>query len=168
MQISPAYASKLIKQKKEEINILLKEESDTSVTVACIDEDVDSMRNQYNFTEMQNKIEKLYQQILKLKHAINYFNATTILPNTNYTIDAALVRMKMLSDNKRKLENMKKMQSVTRRPTIGNNKPEYIYRNFDSEDVNIAYNKVSDELTNIQLELDKANLQSVLSVDIDN
>lgn len=167
MQISPAYASKLIRQKSEQIRLLLAEERETSTTTACLGENVDEMRQQYDFDSMQAKIEALNKDILVLKHCINEFNVTTILPGTNYTVDAALVRMKMLSDMKARLGNMKQIQPVTRHSGgYGNKQPEYVYRNFKAEDVSKAYADVESELTTIQLALDKVNLESVLSVDI--
>lgn len=169
MQISPAYASKLVRQKSDQIRVLLAEERETSTTTACVGEDVSEMRNQYDFEDMQDKIEALNRDILKLKHSINQFNVTTVLPGTDYTVDAALVRMKMLSDMKARLANMKQMQPVVRHSGgFGNKQPEYTYRNFEAADVSQAYTNVETELTNIQLALDKVNLESVLTVDIES
>lgn len=169
MQISPAYASKLVRQKSDQIRVLLAEERETSTTTACVNEDISEMRSQYDFNAMQSKIEALNQDILKLKHSINEFNVTTILPGTNYTVDAALVRMKMLTDMKARLTNMKQMQPVVRHSGgYGNKQPEYTYRNFDAADASKAFTAAETELTNIQLALDKVNLESILTVDIES
>lgn len=168
MKITPAYASKLVRQKNEQIRQILAQEREISTTTACVDEDVTELRQQYDFTAFQSKIEKLDREVVALKHAINVFNVTTVLPDLNYTIDAALVRMKILNDQKQRLAVMKGVQPVTRRSGgFGNKQPEYTYRNYDASDVERAYDAVESELTSIQMALDKANLDSTITVDIE-
>lgn len=166
MEISPAYASKLIKKKNEEIRVLLAEEQKTSTTTACVGEDVEELRHVYNFAETQKEIEILQNDILNLKHAINEFNVNTILPGFNFTIDVALVRMKMLSDRKNRLSFMKQVQPVSRSSGAYIKQPEYTYRNFDVDEVIREFNATELELTDLQLAIDKANLGSVLDVNI--
>ena len=168
MQISPAYASKLIRQKNEQIRLLLAQEKELSTTTACLDEDVTKLRGQYNFSTFQKKVETLNREVVALKHAINLFNISTVLPGLGYTIDAALVRMKILSDQKMRFATMKRVQPVTRIGSgYGNKQPEYVYRNYDSADVERAYDAVESELTDIQLALDKANLESTITVEFE-
>ena len=69
MQISPAYASKLIRQKNEQIRLLLAQEKELSTTTACLDEDVTKLRGQYNFSTFQEKVETLNREVVALKHA---------------------------------------------------------------------------------------------------
>lgn len=168
MQISPAYASKLIKQKNEQIRLLLAQEKETATTTACADEDVGYLRVVYNFGVTQGELDSLNDEIVKLKHAINVFNTTTVLPGLGYTIDAALVRMKMLSEKKERLGAMKRVQPTTRLPSMGYGKakPEYRYRNYEAKDVEREYRKAEKELTDIQIALDKANLESRIDVDV--
>ena len=168
MKITPAYASKLVRQKNEQIRQILAQEREISTTTACGDEDVTELRGQYDFSAFQSKIEKLNREVVALKHAINEFNVTTVLPGLDYTIDAALVRMKILNDQKQRLAVMKGIQPVTRRSGgFGNKQPEYTYRNYDASDVERAYEAVESELTSIQMALDKANLDSTITVDIE-
>ena len=167
MQISPAYASKLIRQKNEQIRQLLAQEKEMSTTTACLDEDVTELRSQYDFQTFQEKVETLNREVVALKHAINLFNVSTVLPGLGYTIDAALVRMKILSDQKTRFAAMKRVQPVSRIGGYGNKQPEYIYRNYEATDVECAYETVESELTNIQFALDKANLESVITVNFE-
>lgn len=167
VSMSPAYASKLIKQKNAEIKDILISEKETSTTRAFAEEDVTQLRKVYSFSFTQEHLELLRQDILSLKHAINQFNVTTVLPDLGYTIDCALVRMKMLSEQKEKLAGMMRVQPVTRQNlTFGNGKPEFIYRNYEDRDVREAYEKVDAELTQIQLALDKQNLDSIIEVEL--
>ena len=104
---------------------------------------------------------------MTLKHAINQFNVTAVLPDLGYTIDTALVRMKMLSDQKERLSAMMRVQPVARQSlAFGNGKPEFVYRNYDDREVRNAYEKVDAELTQIQLALDKQNLDSIIEVEL--
>lgn len=167
VSMSPAYASKLIKQKNAEIKDILISEKETSTTRAFAEEDVTQFLKVYSFSFTQEQLERLRQDILSLKHAINQFNVTTVLPDLGYTIDTALVRMKMLSEQKEKLAGMMRVRPVTRQNlTFGNGKPEFIYRNYDDREVQNAYEKVDAELTQIQLALDKQNLDSIIEVEL--
>lgn len=167
VSMSPAYASKLIKQKNAEIKDILISEKETSTTRAFAEEDVTQFLKVYSFSLTQEQLERLRQDILSLKHAINQFNVTTVLPDLGYTIDTALVRMKMLSEQKEKLAGMMRVRPVTRQNlTFGNGKPEFIYRNYDDRKVRNAYEKVDAELTQIQLALDKQNLDSIIEVEL--
>lgn len=168
IKVSPAYASKLVKQKNEQMRVLLSQERETATTTACLDEDVTELRKVYDFATTQRQMDALNHDIIKLKHAINVFNTTTELPGLGYTIDAALVRMKMLSSKRDRLANMKRIQPVTRQSAgYGKSQPEYVYRNYDAKDIEVEYKKTEEELTSIQLALDKANLDSTIEVDIE-
>ena len=168
IKVSPAYASKLVKQKNEQMRVLLSQERETATTTACLDEDVTELLKVYDFAATQRQMDALNDDIIKLKHAINVFNTTTELPGLGYTIDAALVRMKMLSSKRDRLANMKRIQPVTRQSVgYGKSQPEYVYRNYDAKDVEVEYKKTEEELTSIQLALDKANLDSTIEVDIE-
>ena len=139
IKVSPAYASKLVKQKNEQMRVLLSQERETATTTACLDEDVTELRKVYDFAATQRQMDALNDDIIKLKHAINVFNTTTELPGLGYTIDAALVRMKMLSSKRDRLANMKRIQPVTRQSVgYGKSKPEYVYRNYDAKDVELS------------------------------
>lgn len=169
IKVSPAYASKLVKQKNEQMRVLLSQERETATTTACLDEYVTELRKVYDFAATQHQMDALNDDIIKLKHAINVFNTTTELPGLGYTIDAALVRMKMLSSKRDRLANMKRIQPVTRQSVgYGKSQPEYVYRNYDAKDVEAEYKKTEEELTSIQLALDKANLDSTIEVDIED
>ena len=168
MNTSPAYASKLIKQKSEEIRELLFEEQQTATTTACVGEDVDELRKAYDFKATQEKIDKLNDEIVRIKHAINRFNTEHMLPGLGYSIDMALVKMKMLSDKKARMAKMKAVRSVVRNGvTYGNSQPEYTHRNYEAEDAAAEYEKTADELTKLQLALDEANLKSIIELDVD-
>lgn len=166
--MSPAYANKLIRQKMEEVRELISIEHQTATTTACLDEDTDELRNVYDFKATQKKIDTLNGDIIKIKHAINLFNTSYVLPNLGFTIDVALVMMKMLSEKKTRMAKMKAVREVSRTGgSFGNSQPEYTYRNYSEEDAVAEYNKTTEALTKIQLALDEANLLAIIEVDLD-
>lgn len=167
ISMSPAYASKLIKRKNAEIKDILLREQETSRTRAFAEEDISQFKQAYSFFATQAELEQRRQDILALKHAINVFNVNTVLPELGYTIDVALVRMKMLTSHVEKLATMMRVQPVTRQTvTFGNGKPEFVYRNYTDVEARRAHEAASSELMKIQLALDKANLESVIEVEL--
>ena len=163
-KLSPTYAQKLIKQKNTEISSLLLAERETSQTCAALDEDVSDLRKAYSFADTQVKIKNLQEEIISLKHAINLFNTSTFLEKSGYTIDAALVRMKMLTDTCVRMKTMADKQSVSRKSGFGSNPPEYVYLNYNPEDAKKMYDDAMQELIGIQAELDEVNLTSLIEV----
>ena len=53
-------------------------------------------------------------------------------------------------------------------PSYSSNTPELTRRNYDAEQVEQEYRRVSDQLTALQLTLDRANLLSEFEVDLDD
>lgn len=117
---------------------------------------------QYNFMETHKKLTAINDEILMLKHAVNVFNTTHIVPGTELTIDQALVRLPMLTDLKGKLENMMGIQPKTRRVLMGANASEFTVRNFDVDNVKTLYDDVSKEIITIQQGLSSINLTEML------
>lgn len=156
MQITSAGANKLIKNYKEEISSILQEERDTITTSYAPGED--PLPSDYDFLATDARLDDLHDKVARLKHSINVFNTTTVLEDIGCTIDEALVRMAILSDKKSRLSRMKSIQPLTRSSGSLRSGPEFTKRNYDAAEVETEYKKVSDELTKLQLSLDKTNL----------
>ena len=63
---------------------------------------------------------------------------------------------------------MKQVPSLVRTsPGYGSNTPEMTCRNYDAEQVEQEYRRVSDQLTALQLTLDRANLLLEFEVELD-
>ena len=164
MKLSSAMANKMIKQLMEDKEALIREERETCTTSytegeAAVDE------KEYDFQDTQRKIADIDDRVMALRHAINMFNTTTPLPGLNMTIDQALVRMAMLNEHKSRLRSMKQTKPFSRR-VVYSGVIEYTRTNYSEQDAQKEYNRVSDELTKIQLALDKANLLGQFEVDI--
>ena len=122
-------------------------------------EDVESVRPAYDYADTQKKLTELEQRIRRVKHAINVFNATHIIPDFNMTIDEMLVYIPQLTQRKNKLADMKARLPKQRVEEYGrqSNIIDYTYANYDLAAVEADYEKVSDELSSAQLALDAVN-----------
>lgn len=167
MKLTSAGANKMIKALNEDLEGLLKKEETESTTTYGINEE--PLPTDYDFARMQQQMDALNQKIAVLRHAVNVFNTTTVLEEFGFTIDEALVRMAMLTKKKQRLARMKEVPPLVRTsPSYGSNTPELTRRNYDAEQVEQEYRRVSDQLTALQLTLDRANLLSEFEVDLDD
>ncbi|MCD8082395.1 MAG: hypothetical protein LUE86_02430, partial [Clostridiales bacterium] len=107
MKYTSAEASKLLRTLSEEHSNLVSCERSLDTFGAFANEDLDSIRPEYDYVTYQKKLMDLERKIRVVKHAINLFNTSTVLPNTDgLTIDQALVYLPQLSARKQKLGAM--------------------------------------------------------------
>ena len=163
MRITSAEANKLLKKLEENKRKILTEESESKTFHCAISESPSILSPHYIFSETQQVIEIINNQIIKLKHAINYFNVNTVVCD-NLTIDQILVKMPMLQKEREKLRVMAMTPSRKRCP-INGSVIDYIYTNYDPDEVTDALAKVDDEITKLQLELDKVNTTVTFEVE---
>lgn len=107
MTYTSAQANKLLKKLNGEHAALLDKESRSKDFCAAMGEDVESVRPAYDYADTQNRLAELEQRIRKVKHAINVFNATHVIPDFHMTIDEMLVYIPQLTQRKNKLAEMK-------------------------------------------------------------
>ena len=168
MRCTSAEANKLLKQLMDERDRLIRNESQTSRFVAATTEDIENVRPEYNFMEMQDKIREVEQKIRKVKHAINVFNTTHYVDGFGITIDEMLVYMPQLTARKSVLSAMCGKLPKERVAHYGN-KPNFIkyeYANYDISAVEKSYKQVSEMIARAQIELDKANSTETMDIDI--
>ena len=67
MNYTSAQANKLLKKLNEEYQALLAEEEQCSTFLASMGENPETVRPEYNYTEVQQKLNALEKQIIKLK-----------------------------------------------------------------------------------------------------
>lgn len=158
MKYTSAEAAKLLRGLNEELALVMNSEKASKEFVAAISEDVESVRPEYNFSNTQKEIERLQQEIRKVKHAINVFNTTTVIPELNMTIDEALVYIPQLSAHKNKLAMMRNRLAKTREYNHSyGNIIEYNYANYDVKEADAEFKRVSDLLAKAQTALDVVN-----------
>ncbi len=167
MKYTSAEANKLLRKLNDEKTSVMYREENRKEFLAAVGEDIESVRPKYDFTETQNAIAGIETKIRKLKHAINVFNSTTIIPEFDMTIDEMLVYIPQLTAAKNKLAIMKdKLPKVREQTRVNSSILDYRYLNYDVETVTAEYEKVTDTLSKAQNALDSINMNQTLEVDL--
>ena len=168
MKYTSAEAAKLLRRLTEEQAAWKEKEQKTSTFVAALQEDVESVRPAYDFTEVQKKLNQLEQNVRAVKHAINVFNCTTLVPGFDMTIDQMLVYIPQLSEQKRRLGRMGAAlpkQRVDNR-YAASNIVENTYANYDIAKAEEELAMVSEELAKAQTTLDLVNSTATMEIEL--
>ncbi len=166
MQMTSAGANKWLKNLEDEKEYLLSmEEAGKEYIVA---ENEEAIIPDYDYEKTSGRIMEIDAKIRKIKHCINCFNTTAVLPDLNMTIDEALVKMAQLNRRLAKLDEMRKKLRKSRRvdPYARNNLIEYVAINYDLDKVNEDYRQLKEEVMNIQLALDICNQTRVFEIEL--
>lgn len=167
MKMTSAQAAKLLRQLKEELSALHLRENNSRSFLASLGEDPESVRPDYDYDAMKKQMNVVETKIRKLKHTINVFNTTTLIPEFGITIDEMLVYLPQLSANCSRLAKMKGVLPKERANSgYGSNVIDYRYVNYDIEQVNKDYTELSEKLANAQTALDYVNSTVEMEVDI--
>ncbi|MBO5320176.1 MAG: hypothetical protein J6B01_10290 [Ruminococcus sp.] len=168
MRVTSAQAAKLLRQLNDELSALQLKEANSSSFVAAIQEDVESVRPAYNFKEMRDAQAEVEYKIRKVKHAINMFNTTTIIPDFDITIDEMLVYLPQLNAKCNTLSRMREAMPKVRVNSgySGGSIIDYKYANYDIEEVGRHYAELSDTLAKAQTALDLVNSTVEFEIDI--
>lgn len=166
MKCTSAEAGKLLKKLGDEQASIIMREQNGREFLAAVGEDVESVRPDYDFAATQNALNEVEAKIRKLKHALNVFNSTTVIPEFGITIDEMLVFIPQLTARKNKLAQMKdKLPKMREQSHISvSTVLDYRYLNYDVNAVSAEYEKVSDTLARAQNALDAVNMTATLEV----
>lgn len=161
-KMTSAYASKVIRKLNEDKEFYRNKEREGYIYVASLDEE--PVIPDYDYTEVAGKIAEIDEQIVRIKHAINYNNAVNRIDvgeGKMMTIDMILIKMAQLSRRKEFLDTMRKTQPKVRLNSGAYNTkktaPEYQYINFDPALIQSEYDRIDRELASMQLALDHYN-----------
>lgn len=157
MKYTSAQAAKELRRLSDQHRDLLSQEYMAKEFSACMGEDVESVRPAYNYAATQAELAAMEERIRRLKHALNVFNTTTVVPDFSMTVDEMLVYLPQLTARKNKLARMKAVLPKTRAGTPVGNYPDYRYANYDIEAVTAEYDGVAKELAAAQSALDLLN-----------
>jgi len=167
MKYTSAEAAKLLRQLNEDYSAVLTMEAQSREFLASVGEDVESVRPAYDYAQVQSQLEELEQKIRIVKHAINVFNATTVVDGFDMTIDQILVYIPQLTQKKNKLSAMKSRLPKAREPIgYGKNIIDYRYANYDIAAVEADYIKAAEELSKAQTALDLVNSTKTMEIDL--
>ena len=169
MKVTSAKANKILRALNDELSTLKLREDNTKSFLAALGEDIESVRPEYNYAEMRKQQDAVELKICKLKHAINVFNSTTVIPEYGITIDEMLVYLPMLSGKAYRLSSMKDALPKARENTSysrGQNVIDYRYANYDIKQAEADYLSVSDRLAKAQTALDLVNNTVEFEIDL--
>lgn len=157
--MTSAAAMKQLKELQLRRRQILEEEKATCSFVAATTEDINAVRPEYNFEFTQLDLNVVESNIRELKHRISVFNTTYLVPELGMTIDQVLVAMPMLSERVNTLRRMAGSQEKRRASAYGSrsNLIEYEYINYSRDQVREEYDKLSKDLADMQIALDRAN-----------
>ena len=165
MLYTSAAAAKLLRKLNDDKEILERMEAQSNTFTASLGEDVESVRPSYNYFEVSEKIKELDQKIRHVKHKINSFNISAIVPEFDMTVDQILIYIPQLTRLKAKLNSMQNRLPKQREGNY-NNIIDYRYINYNLDAVKEDYIKISDELARAQTALDVLNNSVRFEIDI--
>jgi len=170
MRYTSAEAAKLLRKLNEERDALEVKERQSRVFCAAVGEDVESVRPDYDYKAMQERLNSLDEQIRHVKHRISVFNLEHVVPEFSMSIDQLLVYIPQLTRRKQKLYGMQSRLPKQREAASGGIRVtsviDYNYANYDIEAVRADYEKTADELARAQTALDVMNNTELLELDI--
>ena len=154
-----AEAAKVLRKLNEDLKVLRAKEVKGYRFTAAVDEDLESARPVYDYLQTQEEQRRIEARIRKVKHAINSFNISTVIPEFGMTVDEMLVYIPQLSERKKKLTEM---ASFLPKERVSNGYQatkiiEYTYTNYDLKKAADDLTAVSDELARAQTALDTVN-----------
>ena len=168
MKVTSAQAAKILRKCDDDIRGILEIEDQSRCFIAAVGEDVESVRPVYDYAETQAKLIGLENKIRVIKHALNVFNSTYIVPELGITIDQILVLMPQLSRRRDKLREMKSVLPKARVDHMRStsNIIDYRYANYDIAAVEKDYDELCNRLAKLQTALDTVNNTVEFDLDI--
>ena len=158
MKITPDGAQKIIRSLEEERKQLVERINKLSTFVVAVSEgNPEELRPEFDFTGTVREIDCIDEKIRKIKHSRNIFNTTTLLPEETITLDEALVLMSMLNKNYTYFVKLGNRQAKERQSNTFDNKIEYVYTNYDIQEVKNYGRTMYERMLELQSKINLVN-----------
>ena len=168
MKYTSAEAAKLLRSLNEAHSALSEKEKKCETFLVSVGEDVESVRPEYDYRAVRAQLDELEEKIRRVKHAINTFNLTHVVPGFDMTVDQMLVYIPQLNTRKAKLpERCGRLPKTRENNAYGrSNTIDYRYINYELSSTEADLKKVSDTLSRAQTTLDVVNNSEALEIDV--
>ena len=117
----------------------------------------------YNYHDVSKELEKLENKKRELKIKIINANANTKTEYKNLSISELLILLAQLSNKLERLEDLAKNKK-RERITTNDGQVEYTECLFEPKEVEDDITKLAEEITKIQIAIDKANLNTEIDI----
>ena len=154
MKITSAYANKLLKSLTDEKSYWEAKEAASRTYVAAVGEE--PVIPEYDYTDVSATLKEIDRKTVIIKHALNLANATAKIPvgDTEMSVDSIMRKC------------LPKMRESSHAFSSRNAVPEYRYTNYDPELVKQDYERISGEIMEMQIALDRYNQTFLFEADI--
>ena len=165
-KVSPAAVARRINALREELSDLERYEKEASSFTCTVGEDKEKLRPTYDYEGTQKRYNEITKEIRKLRHAMNVFNTSTMVPGFDMSVDQLLVYLPQLRERKKSLKEMKSMPLNGRKLTgYYGHAAEYAYCNFDVQKAIEDYRATVEEYARAHNALDYVNATGEIEVD---
>ena len=158
MKLTSAEANKLIRQIRDEIDLIQAQEKNGYRFVAATIEEPEAVRPKYSFSETTAALNEREEKIRRIKHALNLFNAGTKPEGIDMTIDELLV---WLPQVRVRLSRLSAMLAEPEKERVSNSGRtsiiEYEYANYGYDEVRREFNALTEMKNKALTALDAAN-----------
>ena len=121
-------------------------------------------RPEYDFHAVRKAVRDIDDLIRGNRVAIHVANTTIIVPEFERTIGECLILMAQLNAEKAVLESLSGKSPRTRHSRSFSGVIEWTETNYDREECRKALRLITDEITVLQLALDRVNLTEIIEV----
>lgn len=170
MKITSAIANKMLRQLNDDKEYWTNMENTSCIYTATLGET--PVVPEYDYTDVANKIAEIDDKIATIKHAINLANVNSqvTVGDKVMSVDTILVAMAQLNKRKNILDFMRKQQPQQRLKPMSYSsraaQPEYQYINYDLDLIKSEFERISLEIMDMQVALDKYNQTEEFEVEV--
>ena len=164
-KVSPQTVAKKINALKEELKDLERSEKQSCTFTFTVGEDFEAIRPSYDYKETQKRYMELTEEIRKLRHTMNVFNTSTIVPGFDMTVDQMLWYLPQMRERKQTLKKLEGQPISGRSSGIFEGIVRYEYCNYSVQKATEDYKKIADEYAKAHTALDLINVTGEIEID---